>query len=79
MAQRSSQLLKLFMKRGPDKGYFPKPSKFLFISDNPGEEEVAKREFAVEGLTLNFVGGSRYLGEYLGPQAELEAWVKPQV
>ena len=35
--------------------------------------------FAVEGLTLNFVSGSRYLGAYLGPQAELEAWVKPQV
>ena len=32
-----------------------------------------------EGLTLNFVSGSRYLGTYLGPQAELEAWVKPQV
>ena len=32
-----------------------------------------------EGLTLNFVSGSRYLGAYLGPQAELEAWVKPQM
>ena len=32
-----------------------------------------------EGLTLNFVSASRYLGEYLGPQEELEAWVKPQV
>ena len=28
---------------------------------------------------LNFVSASRYLGSYLGPQAELEAWVKPQV
>ena len=28
---------------------------------------------------MNFVSGSRYLGAYLGPQAELEAWVKPQV
>ena len=33
----------------------------------------------MEGLTLNFVSGSRYLGAYLGPQAELEAWVKLQV
>ena len=32
-----------------------------------------------EGLTLNFVSGSRYLGAYLGPLVELEAWVKPQV
>ena len=37
-----------------------------------------KREFAKEGLVLNYVSGSTYLGAYLGPQAELEAWVKPQ-
>ena len=54
-------------------------AKSLFISDTPGQEEVAKREFAVEGLTHNFVSGSRYLGVYLDPQAKLEAWVKPQV
>ena len=45
----------------------------------PGQEEAAKWEFAKEGLVLNYVSGSRYLGAYLGPQAELEAWVKPQV
>ena len=28
---------------------------------------------------MNFVSGSRYLGAYLGPQEDLEAWVKPQV
>ena len=49
------------------------------LSWTPGQEEVAKREFAKEGLVLNFVSGSRYLGAYLGPQAELEAWVKTQV
>ena len=27
---------------------------------------------------MNFVSGHRYLGAYLGPQAELEAWLKPQ-
>ena len=78
-ARHSAQLLKLLMKRGPDQGYFPEPAKSLFISDTPGQEEAAKQEFAVEGLTLNFVSVSRYLGAYLGPQAELEAWVKPQV
>ena len=40
---------------------------------------MVKREFAKEGLCLNFVSVSRYLWAYLGPQAELEAWVKPQV
>ena len=33
----------------------------------------------VEGLYLNFVGGSQYLWSYLGPREELEAWLKPQV
>ena len=28
---------------------------------------------------LNFVSGRRYLWAYLGPQAKLEVWVKPQV
>ena len=78
-ARRSAQILKLLMKRGPDRGYFPKTDKYLFILDTPGQEEAAKREFAREGLCLNFVSGSRYLGAYLGPQEELEAWVKPQV
>ena len=79
MAQGSAQILKLLIRRGADRGYFPKPDKSLFISDTTVQEAAAKREFAMEGLTLNFVSVSRYLGEYLGPQKELEAWVKPQV
>ena len=43
------------------------------------QEEAAKKEFSLEGLTLNFVSGSRYLGAYLGPQDQLDASVKPQV
>ena len=77
LARQSAQLLKLLLKRGPDRGYFPEPDNSLFISDTLEQKEAAKREFAVEGLTLNFVSSSRYLGAYLGPQAELEAWVKP--
>ena len=77
-ARRSAQLLKLLMRRRPDRGYFPEPAKSIFILDTPGQEAAAKREFAAEGLTLNFVSGSRYSGAYLGPQKELEAWVKPK-
>ena len=67
------------MKRGPDRGYFPEPAKSLFISDTSGQEAAAKQEFGKEGLCLNFVSESRYFAAYLGPQAELGAWVKPQV
>ena len=45
----------------------------------PRQEAAANKEFTKEGLVLNFVSGSTYLGAYLGPQAELEAWVKHQV
>ena len=78
-ARRSAQLLKLLMRRGPYRVYFPNPAKSLFILNTPGQEEAENQEFAVEGLTLNFISGSRYLRAYLGPQSDLEAWVKPQV
>ena len=70
-ARRSAQLLKLLMNRGPDQGFFPETAKYLFISDTPGQKEAAKQEFSKEGIVLNFASGSRYLGAYLGPQAEL--------
>ena len=38
-----------------------------------------RREFVAEEILINFFSGSRYLGAYLGPYEELEAWVKPQV
>ena len=59
------------MERGTEQGYFPDPAKYLLILDTPVQEE--------EGLALNLVSGSRYLGYYLGPQEELAAWVKPKV
>ena len=53
------------MKRGRDRGYLPEPAKYFFISDNHGQEEAAKREFAKEGLVLNFTRGSQNLGEHV--------------
>ena len=51
----------------------------LFILDTPGQEALARRDFALEGIVLNFVIISKYLGAYMVPQAELAAWLKPQV
>ena len=79
LARLSAQLLKLLMKRLSDQRYFPQLAKFIFILDTPCQEEAEKRDFAVEGLILNFFSGSWYLGAYLGPQEKLESWVKPQV
>ena len=41
--RQNAQLLKLLMKRGPDRVYFPDPAKTLFILDTPGKEEAVKR------------------------------------
>ena len=79
LAQPSAQLLKLLMERGSDRGYFPEPAKSLFILNTPGHEEAPKKYFEAEGLSLNFVSWSRYLGAYFGTQEGLAAWVKPQV
>ena len=46
LARRSPQVLKLLMERGPDQGYLPKPAKSLFISNTPGKEGAARREFS---------------------------------
>ena len=35
--QCRAQLLKLLMKRGPERGYFPEQAKSLFILDTPGQ------------------------------------------
>ena len=47
------------MMRGTDRGYFPEPANSLLILDTLGQEEAAKREFDVEGLTLNLASDSR--------------------
>ena len=45
--------LRLLMERGLDRGYFPKPVKLLFISDNLEDEGATRREFEQAGLNLN--------------------------
>ena len=45
--------------------------KLIFIADNPEDKEVASRVFERAGLNLNYIGGNRYMGTYLGPREEL--------
>ena len=64
----------MVMERGTYQGYFTKPLKSLFIAVTAVQKESEKREFVAEGLDLNFVGGSRYLGDYIGTREELDTW-----
>ena len=77
--QTSEKILNMLMEKGTYMGYFPNPAKTLFISNMPEQEDTAKREYAAEGIESNFTGGSWYLGAYLSPREEFEAWVKPQM
>ena len=76
---RRAQLLNILIDRGSDWGYFPEPSKSLFIADSPEQGKAENREFAVEKINLYFVGGSRYLGAYIGHRGYFKAWVKPNM
>ena len=67
------------MDRGPDQGYFPKPTESLFIADNPEYKEAARQEFEQVGLNIVYIDGGRYLGAYLGPGEDLEEWVRTKV
>ena len=64
---------------GARTGVLPQSSQAAFIANNLEDKEAEKREFEREGLNLNYVDGSKYLGDYLGPRAELEAWVWPKM
>ena len=67
-ARRSVAQLRLMMDRRMDQDYFPEPSKYFFIADNPEEKEAVKREFEWAGLNINYIFGGRYLEAYLGPR-----------
>ena len=45
-------------------GCFPDLAKSIFIMDTQAQEEMARREFAADGMEIIFVLGSRYLKEF---------------
>ena len=67
MADRRDRLMALLLRRGLEMVYFPEPSKSLFICDSPVQEDTLKQAFESEGLRVNVVPGSRYIGAYVGP------------
>ena len=73
LVRRSAAQLCLLMDQVLDWRYFPEPAKSLFVFNNPEEKEAVRQEFDRVALHINNVDGSRYLGVYLEPRAELEA------
>ena len=68
--------MRLLLRYGPARGYFPCPAKSILIDappeDSPGGRLLA--EFSFEAPA-----GSRYLGGFLGKGAARESWVGEKV
>ena len=68
----------LLLEREAVRGYFPDLAKSLFICDSPAQEEATKQAFVEEGLRVNMVPGSQYLGAYSVPEKDRDTWVRLQ-
>ena len=75
---RISQILKLLMGRGEDRDYFHRDSQVAVYFGFTRSGGSGKKDFFTEEINLKIVDDSWYLGAYLGPQEELETWVKPK-
>jgi hypothetical protein len=61
---------------GPAYGYFPEPTKSILIA-RAHNQHTAKSTF--QDLQFKVTTGSRYLGGYIGSQADRELWVREKV
>ena len=56
-ADRRTRLMTLLLERGMAKGYFPDPTKSLFICDSTAQEDTEKQACDAEGLRVNVMPG----------------------
>ena len=57
LVNRSARLITLLLEQGTERGYFPEPTKALFICDSPSQEEASNQTLEAEGLRVNMVPG----------------------
>ena len=68
--------MKLLMKWGPARGYFPNPTKSILVV-KPQIVEQAEAKFAHLGFTV--VTGTQYLGGHVGTNNNTKEWVSEKV
>ena len=76
-ADAIARAMRLLEVRGPARGYYPEPSKSIFIPDNAADADRC-REILVE-LPFKHQTGARYLGSFLGSDEERQEWLRPQI
>eukprot|EP00957_Ditylum_brightwellii_P162740 12392706-Ditylum_brightwellii.AAC.1 len=78
-AKANVRLMLHVMERGPNRGYFPEPTKSMNICDDESQVEVARAAFKELGLEVKFHDGFRYVENHISSDAWREEWVRPQV
>ena len=75
-ASRIRTTMKLLMKWGPARGYFPEPAKSIVVVDDTQRErcQVLLREF-----DFRYTDGHRYVGGYIGSDKARSDWIDPQI
>jgi len=66
----------LLLKLGPQRGYFPEPSKSIIVCRADCQEQVAKN---LARFQFQYTDGHRYLGTFLGSPEARQRWLQPQI
>lgn len=73
-----AEFLQYLTQEGPTYGYFPEPEKSYFVCKLE-DEHAAKTSFHHRGLKVNFCRGKRYVGGFLGSEADRAEYVKEKI
>ena len=78
-AQANVSALRFLVENGERYGYYPEPSKSVYVCKGEDEDE-ARRCFAAAGITtVKFRRGHRYLGSYVGSGDQKVEYVEEKV
>ncbi|MEM7495956.1 MAG: hypothetical protein AAF471_07510, partial [Myxococcota bacterium] len=75
-ASKIAQSMRLLARHGPERGYFPEPSKSIVVCRE--EDRAAVQDQLVE-FGFQYTEGQRYLGGFIGKKERMEEWLTPQV
>ncbi len=75
-ASKARKVLEDVCSLGRSIGFFVEPTKSIAICPEP-QQPAAKTH--LQGLDLEFLLGSRYLGGYIGDKDGIEDWIKPKI
>jgi hypothetical protein len=69
--------MRLLETYGPARGYYPEPSKSIFVPCTPEATDECKRRLAE--FEFQFRDGSRYVGGFIGSDDAKREWLEPQI